>query len=334
MLIIDYRRAQDNILGGCLGSKSGSRFTGHPVDQFGQLGIDFLAEAAAGTGQMGVFRHHVPPFPCGDFTHRNHDRIHGREVPADQGLQVADHCGLDHCRINAFLRRGCMAAPSLDVNGELVGAAHPGTCVTANMAGIHIEPHMDGKAAVHTFQGALFNHGRSTGSHFFCRLEGQFHRAAQVFSHILENMGSRQHHGNMAVMATGMHYTSIFAGKRKSRIFRNRQGIDIAPEQDGLPGLFPFDGGQDTGLESARNPGYTDLIQLFLDDLAGIEFLFTEFRMLMKIPSHLNLIITVFLCNCFHIHLYRLLVFHTSEYASINQTIRTALQNIRRSIQK
>jgi len=212
-----------------------------------------------------------------------------------------------------------MAAPALDVNGELVGAAHPGTGVTANMAGIHIEPYMDGEAAVHTFQGTLFNHGRSPGSHFFCRLESQFHRAAQVFSHILENMGSRQHHGNMAVMTTGMHHTGIFAGKRKSRVFRNGQGIDIAPEQNGLPGLFSFDGGQDPGLESAGNPGYTDFIQFFFDDLASIEFLFTEFRMLMKIPSHLNLIITVFLCNRFHIHLYRLLVFHASKHASINQ---------------
>ena len=144
------------------------------------------------------------------------------------------------------------------------------------MAGIDIEPDMNGKAAVYAFQCPVFDHGRSAGGYFFSRLESQFDCTAEVFLHIVQDMSGGQHHGNMAVMAAGMHDTGIFTGKRKA-CFSVTVKASISPRRRMvLPGLLPLIVAS-TPVSSPQEPRVRRFIEFFFDYFTGMNFFFAEF---------------------------------------------------------
>ena len=258
---------------------------------------------------MSAFSDDIPAVAGFYFAYGNDDRFHRGEFTADHSLQVIDDSSLYDDGIDAVVRCCTMAAFTGDINSEHVGSAHAGTGITGNMAGIDIEPDVNGKAAVYAFQCSVFDHGRSTGGYFFSRLESQFDRTTEVLFHIVQNMSCSQHHGNMAVMTAGMHDTGIFTGKRKACFFCYCQGIHIAAEEDGFARFAAFNRSEYARFQSAGNPGYADFIEFFFDYFTGIEFFFAEFWIFMKIPSHVDLVISVFFCNFFDIHYKRPLFF-------------------------
>ena len=301
-LIIDSGRHDAQVLQLCLSAVSlGCAFDNsfHPfLKGFPHL----IAEAAGGSCLIAVLRHYIPTGARLDRPYGNDRRVHRRDLPADDGLQVIDDGSRYNSCVHTPLRLCAVAPLSLHSDMEFVCRRHPGAGFQRNHAGLHICPHMNGKTCVHTVQSALLNHGLGTQSYLLRRLESQFYRAAQFFFHVMKDAGSGQEHRNMAVMAAGMHNALVFARIRRPGGFLNRQGIHISAKQNGLAGLCALNGDQHTRLQPTGPPGNAYLVQRLFDCLAGVIFLGADFRMLMEIAALFDQILSVLGGDLLHIH--------------------------------
>ena len=74
---------------------------------------------------------------------------------------------------------------------------------------------------------------------FLARLKHEFDGAGELVAVPVQQMHRLDQHRRMRVVTAGMHAAGDFAGEVETGLFRHRQGIHVAPQQDRAPGLGP-----------------------------------------------------------------------------------------------
>lgn len=132
------------------------------------------------------------------------------------------------------------------------------------------------------------DHAGGAAVAFFCRLEGQADRAAQAVFVLVEDFGDAQEIGCMAVMAAGVHDAVDEGRIRAVEFFRQRQGVDIGPQEDDRTGQGAVNQAGDACAGDDFNVFDAHEGQFLEYRLARIEFFFTQFRMGMEIFAHFH----------------------------------------------
>ena len=185
----------------------------------------------------------------GDGQHQIIQRV---QVAADDRLQGRNHANDGHHRINRLMRCRPMPAAPGDMDIGRIDGGHIGPRRGQEFAEGQIGRVMDTVNLPHieAVHHPFLDHDLAPAAVFFGWLEQQRHapgkaaRFAQVFR-------GAQQHGDMAVMAAGMHLagqggTVVCAGD-----LINRQGIHIGAQANGGTRPLPVDDGHDAGRGDA-----------------------------------------------------------------------------------
>ena len=143
---------------------------------------------------------------------------------------------------------------------------------------------------------ALGPAGLANRQAFFGGLKDQDHGARDLVAHAGKDGGSTQQHGDMGVMAAGMHdmhrRALIFAhglgGEGKAGLFLNRQGIHISAQGDHAAGLATLQHGNNAGHRHLGADLKPQTFQLSGDQGSRANLAIAQFGVFMKIapPDH------------------------------------------------
>ena len=87
---------------------------------------------------------------------------------------------------------------------------------------------------VDTFQAAAGNHRPGAFTGFFGRLEDKLDCTGKFILVIMEALDGPHQHGIVGIMTAGMHAAGCLTGEIQSGFFLDRQGINVAAQQDGF----------------------------------------------------------------------------------------------------
>ena len=97
-------------------------------------------------------------------------------------------------------------------------------------------------------------------------------------------------------MAAGVHASLHLGLEGQIVLLGDGQSVHVAADEDGLAGLRALDGGEHAGAErAALHIGDADLVKLLHDELAGLELLGAQLRILVDLSADLHDIVAVFL---------------------------------------
>ena len=165
---------------------------------------------------------------------------------------------MDVCRrrdgVDALFRHGAVAALAVDDDVILLTACHGDAAAGRHQHHTggdgHSAQHMEHDCRIHAgvFQQAVGDHIGRTLEDLLGGLELQLDGTLDLVLVLLEQLGSTQHHCRVHIVAAAVHLARHLGSVIHAGFFLNGQGIHIAPQQDGLAGLFAACQRNDTGL--------------------------------------------------------------------------------------
>ncbi len=127
----------------------------------------------------------------------------------------------------AALGHGAMAGSTAHIHTEPVGVGHAVARLAAYGTRVHLAPNMHAKDAIHAFAYTLFNHKNGALAVFFRGLKHGAHFAVDLIGHAAQNLQCAKQHGNVAVVAAGVHVSFVLTGVRNACLLSNGESIDI-----------------------------------------------------------------------------------------------------------
>ena len=164
-------------------------------------------------------------------------------------------------------------------------------------------PDMKSDHAVHAADGVeIVQHFLVAEARLLRHLEHADHSARQLLLHLVQHLGRSQHHGDVGVVAAGVHHALVLIGKFQPRLFFHRKRVDVSAERDGLPFLSALDGGGYPAVGSQHLKGNPHALKLLLNFAGSVLFLQREFRVPVKPSSHLNDVSLIVVVQFLYIH--------------------------------
>ena len=274
---------------------------GNALELFGEALLNFRLEGAGRAFELGVARNDVPARAGRHLAHRHDGRIDRRRFAAHHGLQVL-HDGRSHHRgVAGSLRLSAVAVAAEDFDFKMVAGGKGRAVADADMAGIDVPPDMHAEGGINAIQSAVGDHVVGTRAELFSRLEAENDAALELVLDVVEHVGGRQQHRNMAVMTAGMHEARRARCVLGTGRFIDGQRVNVRAQQNRLARRLALDDGERARLRAGA-PLHADLVKLFADAGSGVHFPIARFRMLMEIAAHLNLIAVVLLLKFLNGH--------------------------------
>ena len=210
------------------------------------------------------------------------------------------------------------------VNGvhtvQCVFLHHPQSAHGGLLRGLEHQAHIAGKLVLHLVEdlGGAQQHGHvvvmAAGMHLALvvggegqaglLLDGQsINIAPQLLPVLLKELGGAQQHGNVGIVAAGVHFPRLAGGEGQSRLLLEGQRVRVCPQAHGLAGLAAVNGGGQAvaGLHLV-NVGDAQCLQILLQMGAGVLLLAGELRAGVIIPAAINDVIIVLFRKRFDIH--------------------------------
>ena len=127
------------------------------------------------------------------------------------------------------------------------------------------------------------------------RLEDHQHIELIFLVVFLQIIAQSQHHGHVGIVAAGVH-AAVLAGKRKTGLLLDGQGVHIAPEGDGILCAIVKKGGVTSAADLLHLA--VKLGQMSAYIFTGLKFLTGDFGNLMQIPAILNIVFHRYNLHC------------------------------------
>ena len=262
--VVDNRRGAEGHLHLCLRPVGAGNSLRNLPDSSQDLLPDFIADRPDRSLQLRRIRNHIPGMSRRKPAHGQNPRIPPGTLSGDELLQSRYDVGSDGNRVHTLLRCRAVAADSLNAYEEPVAGSHH-----ASRCGNH-RPRRDLCAHdgtdVHAehrigtrFQSSLADGHFRPVHHLFPGLKQQTDGTAQLLPMLKDYLRCGQQHGRMGIMAAGVHPAFPLRRKRKSRLFRDGQGVHVCPKQQRLSRLSGINLRQNTAVFSdltARNPQF------------------------------------------------------------------------------
>ena len=99
-------------------------------------------------------------------------------------------------------------------------------------------------------------------------LEDELHRTGQLLPHAAQQLRRREQHGDVRVMAAGVHDARVFAGKGQAGGLGDGQGVYVRAQGDAFAGLSAL-------YESDRAGGQGALHAVAAEALKELHYLFS-----------------------------------------------------------
>ena len=120
---------------------------------------------------------------------------------------------------------------------------------------------------------------------------------------LLKELGGAQQHGNVGIVAAGVHFPRFAGGEGQSRLLLEGQRVRVCPQAHGLAWLAAVDGGnQAIAIDHIPDVGDPQRLQIPVDGVPGVLLLPGQLRMLMVVVPTLHHIRGSVLCQCFDVH--------------------------------
>ena len=248
---------------------------------------DLQAEGAHGALHLAVVGHHVGGLAGVDHGDRNHARIHGLFVAADDGLKRLHHLAGHGHRVHPVVRQRGVAALAVDGDLKLVARRHDRACTHGKLAHAQAWPVVHAKHRVHgkQLEQAVFDHFTRATPAFFGGLKNEIHGAVEVF--VLGQVLRRsQEHGHMAVVPTGVHLAGVLAGVGELVELLHGQRVHVSAQTDGARAAAVFEDAHHACLAQAPVDGDAPLGEFLGDQVGGAQLFKAELGMGVDVAAH------------------------------------------------
>ena len=131
-----------------------------------------------------------------------------------------------------------MGGNAIYLDYKVIHTGHAGPRLHIDVWLLQCRPHVLAHNGIHAIKDTRFNIVFRTVAGLLRSLENQFDVALQFVFRLHQHLCRTEKHGDMAVMAAGMHDALISACKGQACLFLYRQGINIRPESHSSARLF------------------------------------------------------------------------------------------------
>ena len=100
---------------------------------------------------------------------------------------------------------------------------------------------MHAERRVNAFERSVLNHVESADSDLLGGLEEDLHRAPELMPVRGEDLRRGEQHRDVVIVPAGVHDARVLAREGKSRRLRDRERVDIGPEEDRFSGQIALD---------------------------------------------------------------------------------------------
>ena len=245
----------------------------------------------------------VVAIAAGDGSDGEHHGVQGVAHAGDILLEVIDDRRSAGDGICAQVGRGRMGGGTNHIHREAARVGHAGTGGNVDIGNIQRAPDMLAEDGVHTVQRTLCDHSLRADDVLLRRLEDEPHIALQLLPVLLKELGGAQQHGNVGIVAAGVHFPRLAGGEGQSRLLLEGQRVRVCPQAHGLAGLAAVDGGdQAVAVDHIPDIGDAQCLQIPVDGVPGVLLLPGQLRMLMVVVPTLHHIRGSVLCQCLDVH--------------------------------
>ena len=263
---------RDGVVGElCLGSQAGGGVLHDAADVVGHGAVRGVAVGAHGAGEIGRTGDDVAGCSTVQLAHREHGRLVRADLARDDGLQGVHDLGRDHDGVVAALGHGAMAGGAAHVHAEPVGVGHAVARLAGDGPRVHLAPDMHRKGAVHAFEHTLADHELGALAVFLRGLKHYAHLAVDLVGHVAQDLQRAEHHGDMAVVAAGMHEALVHTGVLLAGLLGHGQGVDVRAQQDAAAGRAVLAVG--VGRRAAQGGDQARLERALVGDVHGRELI-------------------------------------------------------------
>lgn len=280
----------------CLGAQGGRSMLHDAAHKLRHFLVGRIAVGAHRAGEVGRAGDNVARGAAVQFADGDDGGFVGANLARDDGLQGVDDFGGNHNGVVAALGHGAMARGAADINAEPVGVCHARTGLAAHGAGIDLAPDVRGIGTVDAIEYARADHELGALAVFLAGLENDANLAVDVIGHVAQNLQRAEHHGDMAVVAAGMHAALVDAGELLAGLLGDRQGVDVGAQQDAAARRAILAVG--IGRGAAKRRHQARLERTLVGDIHGVELVGdvgsrallgkAQLRVLMEVPALLD----------------------------------------------
>ena len=151
---------------------------------------------------------------------------------------------------------------------------------------------------------AGFDHrlGTAVGGLLLGGLEYQLHSAADFITHAAEDLCDAQQHGNVGVMAAGVHITGVLAGEVEAGGLGHGQAVYVGAHGDAAAGQVALDKRDGAGGQRAFHAVYAEALQELDYLLGGAELLVAHLGVAVEIAPPGNHLVVHFVHTASDVH--------------------------------
>ena len=211
----------------CLGAQGGRGMLHDAAHELRHFLVGRIAVGAHRAGEVGRAGDNVACGAAVQLADGDDSRLVGADLARDDGLQgVDDLCG-HHNGVVTALGHGAVARGAAYVDTEPVGIGHARSGLAAHGAGVDLAPDVRGVGAIDAVEHTRADHELSALAVFLAGLEYDADFAVDVVGHMAQDLQRSEHHGDMAVVAAGVHAALVDAGELLAGLLGDGQGVDV-----------------------------------------------------------------------------------------------------------
>src|SRR5216683_2445318 len=244
-------------------------------------------EGAGGAAEFCFAGDHVVGGAGMDLRDRQHRRLQGIDVAADDGLQRLSERHRDHHGILRALRHRAVRTIAGYGDVEEVGAGHGGPRKDRNLAMVQIGRVVQpvDLVAGKLLEQPVLDHGAGAAEAFFGRLEDEMHGAVEIPG-LGEIARGAEQHGGVAIMAAAMEAAGNGRTPTQVGILFHRQRVHVGAQANALAAAaFALEDADHAGAAKAAMHVDAPLRQLVGHDAGCPDFLEADFGMGVQIPA-------------------------------------------------
>ena len=216
----------------CLGAQGGRGMLHDAAHELRHFLVGRISVGAHRAGEVGRAGDNVARGAAVQLADGNDGGFVGANLARNDGLQGIDDLGGHHDGVVAALGHGAVARGAADIDAEPVGIGHARAGLAAYGAGVDLAPDVRGVGAVDAVEDTRADHELGALAVFLAGLEDDADFAVDVVGHMAQDLQRAEHHGDMAVVAAGVHAALVDAGELFAGLLGDGQGVDVGAQQD------------------------------------------------------------------------------------------------------
>ena len=222
--------------------------------------------------QHGLARDHVACLSTLKLAERQRRGMCRVDLAAHDARHVAHQGGSGHDRVNTAVRRGTVAAHTLQNHFKIITSRHTGARTRTDLAGVYLRPQVNGKRALHRKRGKVRQQRFGAATLLLGLLETQFDGTLKLVPKLQQQARCGQQHGNVPVMPASMHHAwNMRTIRQMVVVFLDGQRIHIGAQHNHRVLVMPCHGCHHAEL-SHGHPRDTHFVKFGFDALRRAAF--------------------------------------------------------------